>query len=128
MYAYLLECKKCQNIQYVGKTETYFNLRLNNHRKDAQKADGILASRHFAMKDHIFNGDASFIIIEQIGKSPLTKETKKKLFKQRENFWIMKLEKLKSKRSQSRSKQIRGQMNALPSYATFSFLQCILTN
>ena len=31
---YLLECKKC-HIQYVGKAETDFNLRLNNHRKDA---------------------------------------------------------------------------------------------
>ena len=31
---YLLECKKC-HIQYVGKAETDFNLRLNNHHKDA---------------------------------------------------------------------------------------------
>ena len=46
---YLLECKKC-HIQYVGKAETDFNLRLNNHRKDVYKADAIIASCHFAMK------------------------------------------------------------------------------
>ena len=30
---YLLECTKCK-IQYVGKAETEFNIRLNNHQKD----------------------------------------------------------------------------------------------
>ena len=60
---YLLECKKC-HIQYLGKAETDFNLRLTNHRKDVYKADSIPASRHFVMKDHFFNRDASFIIIE----------------------------------------------------------------
>ena len=30
---YLLECTKCK-IQYFGKAETEFNIRLNNHRKD----------------------------------------------------------------------------------------------
>ena len=68
---YLLDCKK-YHIQYVGKGETDFNLRLNKHRKDAWKADVILASHHFAIKDHIFNIDASFIIIEQIQKSTLS--------------------------------------------------------
>ena len=30
---FLLECTKCK-IQYVGKAETDFNIRLNNHRQD----------------------------------------------------------------------------------------------
>ena len=68
---YLLECKKC-HIQYVGNAETDFNLRLNNHRKDAYKADSIPASHHFATKDHIFNRVASFIIINQMCKSTLS--------------------------------------------------------
>ena len=34
---YRSECQKC-HIQYVGKTETDFNLRLNNHLKDVYKA------------------------------------------------------------------------------------------
>ena len=46
---YLLECTKCK-IQYVGKAETEFNIRLNNHRKDVWKPDAIPASRHFQAK------------------------------------------------------------------------------
>ena len=65
---YLLECQKC-HIQYVGKAETDFNLRLNNHRRNVYKPDAIPAPHHFAVKDHIFNRDASSIIIEQIRKS-----------------------------------------------------------
>ena len=29
-----MECKLC-NKQYIGKAETAFNIRLNNHRKDS---------------------------------------------------------------------------------------------
>ena len=43
---YLLECTKCK-IQYAGKAETEFNIRLNNYRKDVWKPDAILSSRHF---------------------------------------------------------------------------------
>ena len=45
---YLLECKKC-HIQYVGKAETDFNLRLNNHRMSLYEADVIPLSCHFAI-------------------------------------------------------------------------------
>ena len=62
---YLLECTKCK-IQYVGKAETEFNIRLNNHRKDLWKPDAVLASRHFSGKDHSLNTHAIFILIEQI--------------------------------------------------------------
>ena len=51
---YLLECTKCK-IQYVGKAETEFNIRLNNHRKDIWKPDAIPASRHFSGKNHNFS-------------------------------------------------------------------------
>ena len=33
---YLMECRICP-IQYIGKSETEFNIRLNNHRKDADR-------------------------------------------------------------------------------------------
>ena len=92
-FIYLLECKKC-HIQYVGKGATDLNLKLNNHHKDVYKADAILAPRYFGMKDHIFNRDTSFIINEQTRKNPSRRETKKKLLKQREKFWVMKLETL----------------------------------
>ena len=72
---YILEYKKCY-IKYVGTAETDFNLKLNNHCKDVYKADAIPASHHFATKDHIFNRYASFIIIYQIHKSTLSRETK----------------------------------------------------
>ena len=29
-------------MQYVGKAETAFNLRLNNHRKDTKKSNSVL--------------------------------------------------------------------------------------
>ena len=84
-------------IHYVGKAETDFNLRLSNHRRNVYKADAIQASHHFAMKYHIFNRDAFFVITQQIRKSTLSRETKKNLLKQRENFLILKIETLKSK-------------------------------
>ena len=49
------------------------------------------------MKNHTFNRDASFIIIEQIRNSTLSRETKKNLLKQRDNFWILELGNLKPK-------------------------------
>lgn len=55
----------------------------------------IPASYHFAMKDHIFNRDASFTIFEQIRKRTLSRGTKKKLLKQTEKLWIMQLVTLK---------------------------------
>ena len=33
---YLMECRICR-IQYIGKSETEFNIRLNNHRKDVNR-------------------------------------------------------------------------------------------
>ena len=64
-------------MQYVDKAEVDFSLRLNNHRKDVYKADAISASRDIAMKDDIFNWDASVILIEKICKNTLSRETKK---------------------------------------------------
>ena len=39
---YLMECTLC-NKQDVGKAETAFNIRLNNHRKDIKDTNAILA-------------------------------------------------------------------------------------
>ena len=39
-----MECTLCKK-QYVGKSETSFDIRLNNHRKDVEKPDAILACR-----------------------------------------------------------------------------------
>ena len=53
--------------------------------------------RHFAIKDYIFNRDVGFIKIEQIRKIMLSRETKKNVWKQRENFCVLNLNTLKPK-------------------------------
>ena len=54
------------SIQYVGKSETLFNIRLNNHRKDVKRSDSIAACQHFKNNHHEFNRDAKFTLIEQL--------------------------------------------------------------
>ena len=41
-----MECTLC-NLQYVGKNETLFNIRLNNHKEDVNDPEAILADKHF---------------------------------------------------------------------------------
>ena len=53
-------------IQYVGKSETSFNIRLNNHRKDIKKPNTIEACKHFNNNEHTFTKHGKFIIIEQL--------------------------------------------------------------
>ena len=93
---YLMECRIC-HIQYVGKTETSFNVRLNNHRNNAYnpKPDTIPACKHFTDQQHDFNRDAKFTIIEQLTDLNKTREQKHATILKRENFWIQKLKTLK---------------------------------
>jgi len=93
-----MECTLCK-LQYVGKAETPFNIRLNNHRKDAtgnnQKA--IPASMHFKQTGHNFNKHAKFTLIEQIKNTTTDKDTIRATLKRREDFWILKLDTLTPK-------------------------------
>ena len=77
-------------MQCVGKAETEFNIRLNNHRS-------FQASRHFSGKNHNFNTHAKFILIEQIRHVDIDTEKIKERIKQRGNFWILTLETLTPK-------------------------------
>ena len=61
---YLLQSQISQ-LQYVSKSETSFNIGLNNHRKDSKH----LACAHFQNSNHNFQRDAKFTLIEQITKS-----------------------------------------------------------
>ena len=83
------------NIQYVGKSETPFNIRLNNHRKDVKNPNAIPACKYFNRHNHDFNNHGKIITIEQLRNIGTTStETLKERLNQRENFWIMKLETL----------------------------------
>ena len=60
-----MECASCK-VQYVGKAETPFNIRLNNHRKDVNNPKSIPADLHFRKPEHSFNLHAKFTLIEQL--------------------------------------------------------------
>ena len=88
-----MECILC-NKQYVGKTETSFNIRLNNHGKDVKKVDAIITCKHFQQESHSFNKHAKFTIIDQLTNTSKSKETLTQLLIERETFWILKLDTL----------------------------------
>ena len=82
------------SVQYIGKNETPFNIRFNNHRKDVKDTKAILADKNFPKSDHRFNEHARFKIIDRLTNTNLDKEILREHLIQRENFWIQKLEAL----------------------------------
>ena len=87
---YLMECALCK-VQYVGKAETTFNIRLNNHRKDVNNPKSIPADFNFRKPGHSFNLDGKFTLIEQLSNTHTTdKDTLKFRLKRREDFWFQK--------------------------------------
>ena len=65
-------------IQYVVKSETPFNTRLNNHRKDVSNPKAIPACNHFKIHSHNFMKHAKFTLIEQLTEiSNVSKDTLK---------------------------------------------------
>ena len=65
---YIIYLKECVlwKIHYVVKSETPFNLRLNNHRKDVNNPKVIPACKHFKIQGQNFVKHAKFILIEQL--------------------------------------------------------------
>ena len=91
---YLLECSKCK-IQYIGKSESKFNLRINiyRHKITSPNPSNLLpVEQHFRAQDHDFNVDAKFTIIEKLEKNTLP--NKSKILELHEDFWIKKLKTL----------------------------------
>ena len=89
---YLLECTLC-GIQYIGKTEWSFNIRLNNYRyriKSTNTSNLLPCEKHFKLASHDFEKDAKFTIIEKIEKID-DKTMAKSTLLRREDFWILKL-------------------------------------
>ena len=90
---YLMECALC-NKKCVGKAETAFNIRLNNHRKDTKNSNAILACRHFKQQGHKFNSHVKFIIIDKLVNTSSSKDILRERLIQRESFLIQKLKTL----------------------------------
>ena len=82
------------NKQYVGKAETAFNIRLNNHRKETKNPNAVLACKHFQQQGHKFNSHAKFIIIGKLVNTSSSKDILCERLIQRENFCIQKLKTL----------------------------------
>lgn len=91
---YIMECSRCK-LQYIGKSEFPMNIRINNHRKDAHRPDGLPASQHFNKAGHDFNEHATFTIIEQLKNTDAPKKEKRNTLERREDLWIIKLQTLK---------------------------------
>ena len=78
---YLMVCILCK-IQQVGKFETLFNLRLNNHRKYVNNPKAIPACSHFKIRGHNFMKHANFTLIEQLTE---ISDVSKDILRQRQN-------------------------------------------
>ena len=86
---YIIECKTCK-LQYVGKSEIGFNLRLNNHRNHIKKGvSSCELTEHFLHnpRTHNFDNDAIITITEQIKQNDMAIERKKEILRTREIFW-----------------------------------------
>ena len=92
---YLMECTLCK-IEYVGKAETPFNIRLNNLRQDSNgnNPKALPASIHFKQPDHNFNKHVKFKLNNTIDTDI---DTIKIRLRRREDFWILKLDTLTPK-------------------------------
>ena len=90
---YIIECRICR-LQYVGKSETAFNLRLNNHRNHSKKGvNSSELSEHFLhnSRSHDLGKDVTITVIEQIKRSNMTIEREKEILRTREIFWESRL-------------------------------------
>ena len=90
---YLITCRKCKK-QYVGKSETPLNIRLNNHKSHIKnKINSCELAEHFIdnEEDHNFIKDTTILPIETIKKEHMDIDRKKQLLRKRERFWMLKL-------------------------------------
>ena len=68
-----MEFRIC-HIQYIGKSEREFNIRLNNHCKDVNRQNAPQADQHFKLPNHNFNQHARFTLIEQLDNMRIDKD------------------------------------------------------
>ena len=80
----------CQK-QYIGKSETPFNIRLNSHRNHiTTKLESCQLAEHFTNSDHDFSTNTEITAIEKIKKNDLEINRKTDILRERERFWIVK--------------------------------------
>ena len=94
---YIIECRICK-LQYAGKIETAFNLRLNNHRSHFKRGfRGWELTEQFLhnSRTHNFDRDTKITIIEEIKRYEMHIKRKKEILCTREVFWQKKLMTLK---------------------------------
>ena len=82
-----MECRICR-IQYIGKSETEFNIRLNNQRKDVNRQNATQAGQHFKLPNLNFSQHARFTLIEQLDNMRIDKNLTTLRLKNPEDFWI----------------------------------------
>ena len=73
-------------MQYASKSETPFNIRLYNHRKDIKSPNAILACKDFDKHNHGFSNYRKLMIIEQLRNITISTKTLKERPNQQENF------------------------------------------
>ena len=89
-----IQRKLCPKPQYVGKFETFWNVRTYNHRKDAKKEKSIPFDEHFNLPGHDFDQHARFIIIEAL-ENQVDTATDRKILEEREDYWVARLKTMK---------------------------------
>ena len=82
---YIIECNICK-LQYVGKSEIPFNIRLNNHRNHIKKGVGSCELvEHFLYntRTHSCENDVTITIIEEIKRDEMVMEKKREILRRR---------------------------------------------
>ena len=89
---YLLECKQCK-LQYIGKSEWQFNIRLNNYRshiKNLEIEKLLPVEKHFLLPNHDFERDAVYTLIEKIEHTE--RDDARAILEKRECAWMTHLQ------------------------------------
>ena len=81
---YLIDCRQCKNIQYVGETGKTLQNRFYHHRSDIKTRKSTLVAQHFNSKNHTL-ADLACTAIEQI------RQPDPQIRKQKEKYWRHKL-------------------------------------
>ena len=71
-----------------------FNIRMNNHRKDANRENEPQIVQHFKLPSHNFGQHARFTLIEQLENVNTHKDLATLQLKKRDDFWIQNLKTL----------------------------------